>query len=243
MVCPKVVVLTTAYNCEKWLDRCLVSIQNQSYKNFECHILDDMSTDDTGSIATLFCKDDSRFIYHLNGKKYYQAGNYDQILRSDLIDDEAVVVEVDGDDWLSSYTAIQKVVDEHNKGFLVTQGSFTYSDGRPGFAKPFKVSELRVTNANATHLRSWRAKLWKAIAIEDLKVDGWYADNAGDVFFMLPMLEMAGDDRIKFISECLYVYNEDNPLNEHKVNLGNQWKLAKLGRSYPKYEVLPKDTV
>lgn len=235
MVHPKVIVLTTAYNCDKWLDRSLRSIQQQSYSNFECHILDDMSTDNTKMTALSFATNDPRFIYHQSEKKYYQPGNYDKVLRSDLIDDEAVVIEVDGDDWLGSRHAIQKVVDEHEGGYLVTHGSFVYSDGRPGFAKPFKVSELRVTGANATHLRSWRAKLWKNIFLNDLFVNGWYAHTAGDVFFMLPMLEMAGDGRIKFMEETLYIYNEDNPLNDHKVDMTEQFKLAALGRANKPY--------
>ena len=235
---PKVIVLTTAYNCDKWLHRCLRSIQQQSYSSFECHILDDMSTDNTQRTALTFSDNDPRFIYHGNPTKLYQPGNYDAILRSDLIDDDAVVIEVDGDDWLGSHNAFQKVVDEHEKGFLVTHGSFMYSDGRPGFAKPFKVSELRVTGANATHLRSWRAKLWKNIYLNDLMVNGKYAHTAGDVFFMLPMLEMAGDDRIKFMDEVLYIYNEANPLNDHKVDMGEQFRIAAIGRSKPSYPML-----
>lgn len=238
MVHAKVIVLTTAYNCEKWLDRCLRSIQKQSYSNFECHILDDMSTDNTRMTANSFSDNDPRFIYHLGEEKLYQPGNYDKVLRSDLIDDDAVVIEVDGDDWLGSHNAFQKVVDEHKKGFLVTHGSFMYSDGRPGFAKPFKVSELRVTGANATHLRSWRAKLWKNIFLNDLMTNGWYAHTAGDVFFMLPMLEMAGDARIKFMDEVLYIYNEANPLNDHKVDMGEQFRLAALGRANKAYDRL-----
>ena len=36
---------------------------------------------------------------------------------------------------------------------------------------------------------------------------------------MFPMLEMATDEHYEFIDDILYVYNAENPINEHKVDL------------------------
>jgi hypothetical protein len=33
------------------------------------------------------------------------------------------------------------------------------------------------------------------------------------------MLEMAGSEHYKFMEEINYVYNEENPINDHKVDL------------------------
>ena len=41
----RIVVLTTLYNCEEWIDKCIQSIKDQTYDNYKCFILDDMSTD------------------------------------------------------------------------------------------------------------------------------------------------------------------------------------------------------
>lgn len=235
----KVIVLTTAYNCAKWIGKCLTSIQNQSYSDFVCYITDDLSTDRTCDIVEEFIKDDPRFILIKNTEKQYQAGNYDQVLRRSEIHDNSIVIEVDGDDWLPHSDVFEKVVREHELGYWITQGSFVYSDGRPGFARKFSTSDLRDNpHLNATHLRTWRVKLWRSIDPNHLKVDGKYAEAAGDVFFMLPMLEMAGDFRIKYMNEILYVYNEENPLNEHKVDLRKQWELARIGRKMECYDQL-----
>lgn len=231
----KLIILTTIYNCEKYLARCLDSIIAQSYTDWVCYLLNDLSTDGSQKIAEDYVKQDSRFILINNTKKYYQPGNYDQVLRSDDIDDESIVVEVDGDDYLGARDSLAKVYTLHKQGYWITHGSFYYTDGRVGFSKPFDVSSLRITSNNATHLRSWRAKLWKNIDKEDLMFEGWYASTAGDVFFMLPMLEMAGDDRIKHINLPLYVYNEQNPINDHKVDMGKQWLLARVARKNKKY--------
>ncbi|MAP55892.1 MAG: hypothetical protein CL605_13415 [Altibacter sp.] len=235
----KVIVLTTAFNCEEYLERCLTSIQLQSYKDFVCYITDDMSTDNTCEIAEKFIEKDERFILVKNKTKHYQPGNYDQILRNTEHPDDSIVIEVDGDDWLAHPQVFEKVVEEHKKGFWITQGSFQYSDGRPGFARPFSVKDLRSDpNLNATHLRTWRVKLWRAIDVEDLKFNDDYAETAGDVFFMLPMLEMAGDHRVKFMREILYVYNEENPINDHKVDISKQWRYARAGRMKSPYKEL-----
>lgn len=231
----RVIVLTTIYNCDKYLNKCLDSIKSQNYKNWVCYLLNDLSTDKSKEIAESYCSSDSRFVLINNSIKYYQPGNYDQILRSNLVNDEDIVVEVDGDDWLATPEALSKVVEKHKEGFLITHGSFIYSDGRAGFSKSFTIDQLRITIANATHLRSWRAKLWKSIKVEDLFVNDWYAETAGDVFFMLPMLEMAGNDRICHMKDILYIYNESNPINDHKVNLQKQLTFANIGRAKNKY--------
>lgn len=48
------------YNTEKYLPECIDSILAQSYKNFELFIIDDGSTDKSGSICDEYAKNDSR---------------------------------------------------------------------------------------------------------------------------------------------------------------------------------------
>ncbi|QMW01848.1 glycosyltransferase family 2 protein [Spirosoma foliorum] len=47
---PKITIITAVYNAEKYLDSCISSILNQTYKNFEYIIIDGGSTDSTLSI-------------------------------------------------------------------------------------------------------------------------------------------------------------------------------------------------
>ena len=35
----------------------------------------------------------------------------------------------------------------------------------------------------------------------------------------IPMLEMSGNKHYKFMEDINYVYNEENPINDHKVDL------------------------
>lgn len=49
-------IIVPIYNVESYLLKCLLSISNQSFKNFEVILVDDGSTDNSGSIAAHFSK-------------------------------------------------------------------------------------------------------------------------------------------------------------------------------------------
>jgi len=54
-------IIIPVYNTKLYLFNCLTSVQNQTYKNFECLIIDDGSEDDAYLIAESFCNKDVRF--------------------------------------------------------------------------------------------------------------------------------------------------------------------------------------
>lgn len=56
-------IIVPMYNVEKYIRRCLQSIQKQGYSNFECLVIDDGSTDNGACIVKDFCRVDSRFSY------------------------------------------------------------------------------------------------------------------------------------------------------------------------------------
>lgn len=58
---PLVSILIPVYNSSKYLRKCLESILNQSYTNFECILINDGSTDDSGKICDEFSLKDNRF--------------------------------------------------------------------------------------------------------------------------------------------------------------------------------------
>ena len=43
----ELVILTTTYNCESYVEKSLSTIMTQKHKDFRCFITDDMSTDGT----------------------------------------------------------------------------------------------------------------------------------------------------------------------------------------------------
>ncbi len=62
-------VIVPIYNVEQYLERCLKSIQNQSFTDYEVILVDDGATDHSGKIADDFVKEHERFsvIHKENG--------------------------------------------------------------------------------------------------------------------------------------------------------------------------------
>jgi glycosyltransferase involved in cell wall biosynthesis len=56
-----ITIIIPVYNVESFLYDCLLSVANQSYKNFECICINDESPDNSTSIIKDFCKKDDRF--------------------------------------------------------------------------------------------------------------------------------------------------------------------------------------
>tara|TARA_B100000900_G_C20434121_1_gene656241 strand:- start:537 stop:920 length:384 start_codon:yes stop_codon:yes gene_type:complete len=90
----------------------------------------------------------------------------------------------------------------------------------------------------ASHLRTFRKKVWDRINKEDLQdADGNFYKMAYDQAIMLPLIEMSGD-RCKYLADVLHVYNKENPLNVDKIKAQEQIKTAKEIRSKKPYERL-----
>lgn len=70
-------IIVPVYDAEKYLARCLDSIQHQTYQNLEVLLIDDGSRDGSANIAEMFAKKDSRFKYfHKNNGGQSSARNY-----------------------------------------------------------------------------------------------------------------------------------------------------------------------
>ena len=56
----KVSIIVAIYNSEKFLEKLIRSIINQTYKNLEIILVDDGSPDESGKICDEFAKTDNR---------------------------------------------------------------------------------------------------------------------------------------------------------------------------------------
>ena len=236
------IILTTTFNCENYIERCLSTIMTQKHNNFTCYITDDMSTDNTVNKIKKFVGDDKRFVLIENIKKMHQPGNYDQVIRhNDKINDDDICIEVDGDDWLPDSNVFNRIEETYSSGDIwLSNGSFKYHDGRAGFASPHNsFDDIRNKPFTLSHIRTWKSFLWRNIKENDLKdSNGEYWNVAGDLAFMFPMVEMSGVDHYKFMFDINYVYNESNPLNDHKVNFPRVQEVNRIIRNYKPYKKL-----
>ena len=53
-------IIIPVYNVEQYLDDCISSVQTQTYQNIEIILVDDGSTDHSGSMCDTYAKQDDR---------------------------------------------------------------------------------------------------------------------------------------------------------------------------------------
>ena len=74
---PLISVIVPIYNVEEYVEKCVMSIIAQSYRNLEIVLVDDGSTDNSGDICDAFAKDDSRVkVLHKANGGLSDARNY-----------------------------------------------------------------------------------------------------------------------------------------------------------------------
>lgn len=237
-------IVMTVYNCEQWIARSIQSLQSQTDKSWICHVLNDLSTDRTMDIMRDYANSDhrQRFVIYDNKEKLFQAGNYHQVMMNKAVLDEDICIELDGDDWFAHTKVLENAVKAYkDTGCWMTYGYPMYTTGERHPSKFTGVETLRTTQFSLSHLRSWKAFLWRNIKKEDLLHEGSWPIAGCDSFFMIPMAEMAGDDRICFIDDVNYIYNFHNPLNECKVDVQSQWGMAAYAKAKKPYTRLERD--
>lgn len=120
---PLVSFIVPAYNVERYIEKCILSIMHQDYHHLECIVIDDGSQDNTGIILDKICGNDSRIkVIHKNNEGVSEARN-DGI--NAAIGD--YIVFVDGDDYIApDYTTYMlKMVVDNEADFGLSLNCFT----------------------------------------------------------------------------------------------------------------------
>lgn len=240
----KFVILVTCRNVQDYIFNCLQSIKEQSYKNYKVIIVDDCSTDKTLDIISKF--NSSKFSIVKNDVRKWKTKNIKYSIQFHQESEEDIFIFLDGDDWLANSNVLSTLNRVYNDtDCLLTYGSYLdYPSMTKGkFAKQLPQNvvdnrDYKNYSWSTSHLVSFRTKLFNAIPEEYfLDWNGEYLKSGADVACILPMLEMAGN-KIQYIDDILYIYNNNNPLNDHKVDAEMQHNVDKWIRSKPKLEVL-----
>jgi glycosyltransferase involved in cell wall biosynthesis len=231
----RLAVVTCAWRCQDWIERCLRSIQGQTYRHFRCVVVDDNSDDATAELAKTVVDSDPRFELIQNPERRFILPNTLTATGIAATHDDDVVVIVDGDDWLKSTQVFAQIAD------LYADPRVWLSYGNAErLRRPWKDRLRRLPNKLtypypapvlegryfryfpflATHLRTYRKFLWDAVRNADLRDDtGEYFWAAGDAAAGFAMLEMAGAEHIRYIDDILYVYNNDHSWSDNRPAL------------------------
>lgn len=236
------VIVCASYNNKEWYRWNLDSLVNQHYSNYHIIYIDDCSTDGTGQLVADYIKEKGladRIKLICNAENRGAVANHYDAIHS--CQDTDIIINVDGDDALADNSVLSYMNRVYaDPGIWLTYGQFIEMPHRSmGFchAMPHYVivnNDFRNYGDIPSHMRTFYAGLYKKIKKEDLMINGQFFDMVADIASMFPMIEMACD-HFKFISKVVYLYNGENPINDHKKSKGRQRELDIYIRSLPRY--------
>lgn len=210
-------IVIPIYNAEKYLEECLNSIKNQTYKNFEVIMVNDGSKDDSETICMNFLRSDSRFRYL---KKENGGVSSARNVGLDNVEGDYITF-IDADDW----------VDENYLDLLITTVKKNHSDIVVSSYKQFNnidIFYLRAYSLQEKYLLNFErmnrddfltifpklmstnvcfnnavAKLFRKELVNDLRFDTSikYGEDL-DFYFRLYL----NVDSISYVDEPTYIY-------------------------------------
>lgn len=94
---PKISIIIPVYNAELFLDNCLSSVKNQTFKDFEVICINDCSNDGSLEILNNYAKKDDRFKVYNNSESLMAGGSRNKGLS---LSKGEYIHFLDADDWI-----------------------------------------------------------------------------------------------------------------------------------------------
>lgn len=201
---PLISVIVPVYKVEKYLDRCVQSIVDQTYRNLEIILVDDGSPDNCPAMCDAWSEKDSRVkvIHKANG------GLSDARNVGLAIADGEYVSFVDSDDWLSEHyidilyrTVTETNCDMAECGYIPTTGAVEIQEcsGSVTVYSKDKAMELHLKNMMFKQI-VWN-KLYRRSILTVPFVKGKYHE---DEFWTYRIVHNC--QRLAHVDEKLYYY-------------------------------------
>ena len=218
-------IIITAYNAEKTIEKCLNSILDTQYNDYEIILVNDGSTDNTEKIIELFASDKI---------KYYKKANTGVADSRNFGIDKAkgdYITFVDSDDYVSSnyFEGIDKYINEgidiiKRKGIIVNKNNqekikgdtFDITTGEDAFNK------LCFTDI-------YLDTLWSYIIKKSLLIDNnlyFEKDRFHEDFGLLPLLILKANKIVSLDNYVYYYVQTDNSIMREN-NIDKTIKKAK----------------
>lgn len=240
-------IIIPVYNVEQFLDRCIYSVIQQSYKLLEIILVDDGSTDNSGKLCEEYVSKDSRIqVLHKKNGGLSSARNAGM----DIMSGEFFTF-IDSDDWVEIDYIKELMKNIHEEDIDIVQcGYCVRNDDKKRTYDAHIFEELLVTKTDildsffkTQNLKTMACmKLYRAEPFQNIRfVNG---RNNEDTIFFADYI-----DRIKYIKiidKIMYNYyiNSNSimhaPLNKKKVDdafFSAEYILNKCYTNFPDYSL------
>lgn len=226
----KISVIVPVYNVENYLEKCLLSLQNQTLKDIEIIILNDGSSDKSSVIAKRFCENDERFKYYTHKNRGLGPTRNRGI---ELAKGEYLSF-VDSDDYIANYMCekMYNIAKRTNADIVCGEIVAVYDEKRIAISN---LDNLDTINLKEIGLQNFLKnfffknlyttyvcdKIFRTDLIKEHTLT--FGDNnkifGEDLYLHLRLFKVA--NVISFVSETVYFYlqREDSIMNSYKPNL------------------------
>ena len=217
-------IIVPVYNTEKYVERCIKSICNQTYKNIELLIIDDGSTDNSGKICDKWAEKDIRVkVIHEENRGVSIARN-----RGIELSQGDYIGFVDSDDVIDEHM-YENMLEEAHKGnydIICCNGYFMYSgEEKKIIISNYESKELECKNYMLFSIQNGGYvcnRIYKKTCIKNIEFrkDIYILE---DLLFNMEISEKC--KKIKYINNPLYFYyiNSNSALRE-KTTFRNVYK-------------------
>lgn len=205
----KISIIVPVFNAEKYLHRCVGSILNQTFKDFELLLINDGSKDKSGIICDEYAAKDSRVrVFHKENGGVSSARN----LGLDNAKGDYIMF-VDSDDYMFPQMCEHMVATIETKNAdLVVCGTTEPGGGywRHVTDKDYTLIQLKDNFVELLHTEllspPWNKIFKRAIIGEERFLEG--VSFGEDLIFNLGYIEKC--DKISFIKESPFFHEKDN---------------------------------
>lgn len=212
-------IVVPIYNVEKYIDKCIESLINQTYKNIEIILVDDGSKDNCGNIIENFAKKDRRIkIIHKENGGLSDARNYG----IDIAKGEYICF-VDSDDYVKKdmCECMLKLSEKYNSDITILNRIYKFDNGdeKLRFIDDNKILELNKEEAlielnsfNNFDMSAW-GKLYKMKLFENIRFP--VGRLSEDYFIMYKLFD--NSNKIVYSSYPVYYYMQrDGSISKSK---------------------------
>lgn len=213
-MCKKISIIIPVYNAERFLRRCLDSVLNQSYSNWECIIVDDGSKDSSFAICDEYVKTDSRFkVIHKENGGVSEARN---IGLSQLSGEWVTFVDSDDELTLDALKYFTEGMERYPKASVLRGGHKTVTPtaiGKDRLAEKWICTESHADALKISEETWCSGFMWSTCFRKDI-IEGMRFDNSitwcEDHIFTYQCILKA--EEIAFVPHVVYVYYLDHIL-------------------------------
>lgn len=237
------IIVSTFKNAGNLLENCILSVAAQNYSNYHHILVNDCSTDHSAFVAQLTIQNlpgDMQSKFTLINREQSYGAVYNQVDVIRKLQNNEIVILLDGDDFLANRTDILSLYNEiYNQGAEFTYGSiWSQADRIPLIAQPYDDFTRQHRNYRSvrfnwyipyTHLRTFRKYLINNIPdteFQDNKSQ-WFRAG-GDVAVFYALLEQARPEAVHVINDIVYIYNDNLNNNDFRSNSDEQSRNAQM---------------